>query len=75
MGLSTGINVGGAIKLAKQLGPGHTIVTILADYGTKYPKKIYNPELLKSKNLPQPNWLVTDTPEEIKQALKDSMLS
>lgn len=54
MGLSTGVNVAGAIKLAKELGPGHTIVTILADYGTKYPKKIYNPELLIGKGLPHP---------------------
>lgn len=43
MGLSTGINVAGAIKLAKELGPGHTIVTILCDFGNKYPGKIFNP--------------------------------
>jgi len=57
MGGSTGINVAGAIRLAKELGPGHTIVTILADYGTRYQSKLFNPEFLKSKNLPVPPWL------------------
>eukprot|EP00898_Chlorokybus_atmophyticus_P002781 jgi/Chlat1/3503/Chrsp23S03695 len=57
MGSSTGINVAGAIKLAKHLGPGHTIVTILCDYGTRYAGKIYNPSFLKSKGLPTPQWL------------------
>ncbi|HEX4293135.1 MAG TPA: cysteine synthase A [Rhizomicrobium sp.] len=57
MGGSTGINVAGAIRLAKDLGPGHTVVTILADYGTRYQSKMFNPEFLKSKGLPVPNWL------------------
>jgi len=57
MGGSTGINVAGAIRLAKDLGPGHTIVTILADYGTRYQSKLFNPEFLRSKNLPAPPWL------------------
>jgi cysteine synthase A len=57
MGGSTGINVAGAIRLAKDLGPGHTIVTILADYGTRYQSKLFNPEFLKSKGLPAPGWL------------------
>jgi cysteine synthase A len=57
MGGSTGINVAGAIRLAKDLGPGHTIVTILADYGTRYQSKLFNPEFLKSKGLPTPGWL------------------
>eukprot|EP00246_Nothoceros_aenigmaticus_P002485 TRINITY_DN13357_c0_g1_i1.p1 TRINITY_DN13357_c0_g1~~TRINITY_DN13357_c0_g1_i1.p1 ORF type:complete len:255 (-),score=38.13 TRINITY_DN13357_c0_g1_i1:133-897(-) len=57
MGLSTGINVGGAIKLAKELGPGHTIVTILCDLGTRYQSKLYNVDFLKSKGLPYPQWL------------------
>ncbi|GAQ79776.1 Cysteine synthase family [Klebsormidium nitens] len=61
MGGSTGINIGGAIKLAKELGPGHTIVTILCDYGTRYQGKIYNVDFLKSKNLPYPEWLDTST--------------
>jgi cysteine synthase A len=57
MGGSTGINVAGAIRLAKDMGPGHTIVTILADYGTRYQSKLFNPEFLRSKGLPAPRWL------------------
>jgi cysteine synthase A len=57
LGGSSGINVAGAIRLAKELGPGHTIVTILADYGTRYQSKLFNPEFLRSKNLPVPDWL------------------
>jgi cysteine synthase len=61
MGGSTGVNVAGAMRLAKQMGPGHTIVTILCDYGTRYASKIFNPEFLRSKNLPVPHWLTDDT--------------
>ena len=57
LGGSTGINVCGAIRLARELGPGHTIVTILADSGTRYQSKLYNPEFLREKNLPTPPWL------------------
>jgi cysteine synthase len=57
MGGSTAINVAGAIRLARDLGPGHTIVTILADYGSRYQSKLFNPEFLRSKKLPVPNWL------------------
>src|SRR6187455_2183444 len=57
LGGSSGINVAGAIRLAKELGPGKTIVTILADYGTRYQSKLFNPEFLRSKNLPVPEWL------------------
>jgi cysteine synthase A len=57
MGGSTGINVAGAIRLAKEMGPGHTIVTILADYGTRYQSKLFNPEFLREKRLPVPEWL------------------
>ena len=57
MGGSTGINVAGAIRLARQMGPGHTIVTILCDYGTRYASKLFNPEFLRSKNLAVPAWL------------------
>jgi cysteine synthase A len=57
LGGSSGINVAGAIRLARDLGPGHTIVTILADYGTRYQSKLFNPEFLRSKNLPVPGWL------------------
>ena len=57
LGGSSGINVAGAIQLAKELGPGHTIVTILCDSGQRYQSKIWNPEFLKSKDLVVPNWL------------------
>jgi cysteine synthase A len=57
VGGSSGINVCGAIRLAKELGPGHTIVTILADSGTRYQSKLFNPEFLREKNLPTPAWL------------------
>jgi len=57
MGGSTGINVAGAIRLAKEMGPGHIIVTILADYGTRYQSKLFNPQFLREKGLPVPNWL------------------
>ena len=55
----TGVNVAGAIRLAKELGPGHTIVTLLCDYGTRYQSKLFDPAFLKSKNLPVPRWLVS----------------
>ena len=57
VGRSTGINVAGAIRLAREIGPGHTIVTILCDYGTRYQSKLFNPEFLRSKGLPVPDWL------------------
>jgi cysteine synthase A len=57
MGGSTGINLAGAIRLAKDMGPGHTIVTILADYGTRYQSKLFNPAFLREKRLPVPEWL------------------
>ncbi len=57
LGGSSGVNVAGAIRLAKDLGPGHTIVTMLCDGGTRYQSKLFNPEFLRSKNLPVPEWL------------------
>ncbi len=60
LGGSSGVNVAGAIRLARQLGPGHTIVTILCDYGTRYQSKLFNPEFLRSKGLPVPGWLERD---------------
>src|SRR6476661_3019180 len=62
LGGSSGINVAGAIRLAKEMGPGHTIVTLLCDYGTRYSSKLFNPAFLKSKNLPVPEWLVAERP-------------
>ena len=57
LGGSSGINICAAIEVAKILGPGHNIVTILCDSGQRYQSKIWNPEFLKSKSLPFPNWL------------------
>ena len=57
MGASSGVNVAGAMRLARALGPGHTIVTILCDYGTRYSSKLYNPAFLHEKGLPAPPWL------------------
>ncbi len=57
MGGSTGINIAGAIRLGREMGPGHTIVTILCDYGTRYQSKLYNPAFLREKGLPVPAWL------------------
>ena len=57
LGGSSGVNVAGAIRLAREMGPGKTIVTILADYGTRYQSKLFNPAFLRAKNLPVPDWL------------------
>jgi cysteine synthase len=57
LGGSSGINIAGAIRLARELGPGHTIVTVLADYGTRYQTKLFNPDFMRSKGLPVPAWL------------------
>ena len=65
LGGSTGINVAGAVRLAQQMGRGHVIVTILADYGTRYQSKLFNPEFLRSKKLPVPAWLEKKSNVEI----------
>jgi cysteine synthase A len=62
MGSSTGVNVAGAKRLAKELGPGKTIVTVLCDYGTRYQSKLFNPDFLRSKSLPVPDWLASQRP-------------
>lgn len=61
LGGSSGINVGGAIRMAQQMGPGHTIVTILCDYGTRYQSKLFNPAFLREKSLPVPDWLSAES--------------
>jgi len=70
MGGSTGINIAGAMRLARDMGPGHTIVTILCDYGTRYQSKVYNPAFLRSKGLPIPEWLEAkvDVPSVLAEA-------
>jgi cysteine synthase len=62
LGGSSGINVAGAMRLARHLGPGHTIVTVLCDSGTRYQSKLFNPDFLRSKNLPVPAWLERASP-------------
>ena len=58
VGSSSGINIAGAMRMAEEMGPGHTIVTLLCDYGTRYQSKLFNPAFLKEKGLPYPDWLV-----------------
>ncbi|WP_281972207.1 cysteine synthase A [Ruegeria faecimaris] len=70
MGGSTAINMAGAVRLAKDLGPGHTIVTILCDYGTRYQSKLFNPEFLREKELPVPDWM-TEAPRSIPGVFED----
>jgi cysteine synthase len=73
LGASSGVNVAGAVRLARDLGPGHTIVTVLCDYGTRYQSKLFNPEFMASKGLPVPPWLVeprTDIPTVFADAEK-----
>ncbi|WP_062010979.1 cysteine synthase A [Aureimonas sp. AU4] len=65
LGGSSGINIAGAIRMAREMGPGHTIVTILCDYGTRYQSKLFNPAFLREKNLPVPAWLERHAPYDI----------
>jgi cysteine synthase len=65
LGGSSGINIAGAIRLAKDLGPGHTIVTVLCDYGNRYQSKLFNPAFLRGKDLPVPGWLEAKTEIDI----------
>ncbi|HEY4275492.1 MAG TPA: cysteine synthase A [Rhizomicrobium sp.] len=60
LGGSSGINIAGAIRMARDMGPGHTVVTILCDYGNRYQSKLFNPDFLKGKGLPTPRWLTED---------------
>jgi len=69
LGMSSGINIAGAERLAKELGPGHTLATILCDSASRYQAKMFNQEFLTSKNLPQPDWLDPTLPGPIEEAL------
>ncbi|WP_238365422.1 cysteine synthase A [Mesobacterium pallidum] len=71
MGGSTGVNIAGAIRMAKEMGPGHTIVTVLCDFGNRYQSKLFNPEFLKSKDLPVPDWL-DRAPMDLPTVFEDS---
>ncbi|NIZ15038.1 cysteine synthase A, partial [Phaeobacter sp. HF9A] len=70
LGGSSAINIAGAVRLAKDMGPGHTIVTVLCDYGTRYQSKLFNPDFLKEKGLPVPDWM-THTPASIPGVFED----
>jgi cysteine synthase A len=70
MGTSTGVNVAGAIRLARKLGPGHTIVTVLADGAQRYASRLFNPAFLRSKNLPVPEWLEAVSPIAVPTPLR-----
>ena len=70
LGGSSGINVAGAMRMAREMGPGHTIVTILCDYGTRYQSKLFNPAFLKDKGLPVPPWL-GEGPQSIPGVFED----
>ena len=70
LGGSSGINVAGAIRMARDLGPGHTIVTVLCDYGTRYQTKLFNPDFLRAKGLPVPDWM-TRKPAALPEVFED----
>ncbi|MTH99634.1 cysteine synthase A [Roseibium sp. RKSG952] len=70
MGGSTAINMAGAVRLAKEMGPGHTIVTVLCDFGTRYQSKLFNPDFLREKELPVPDWM-TEAPRSIPGVFED----
>ncbi len=70
LGGSSGVNIAGAMRMAKDMGPGHTIVTILCDYGTRYQSKLYNPAFLREKGLPVPDWLEAE-PRAIPSVMED----
>jgi cysteine synthase len=57
LGGSSGINIAGAIRMAREMGPGHTIVTVLCDYGSRYQSKLFNPSFLAERDLPEPAWM------------------
>lgn len=63
LGGSSGINIAGAIRMAREMGPGHTIVTMLCDYGNRYQSKLFNPQFLREKELPVPEWLAQTAPD------------
>ncbi|WP_406644570.1 cysteine synthase A [Aliisedimentitalea scapharcae] len=70
LGGSSAINIAGAVRMAREMGPGHTIVTVLCDYGTRYQSKLFNPEFLREKDLPVPDWMA-HTPASIPGVFED----
>ena len=71
LGASSGVNVAGAIRMARDMGPGHTVVTVLCDFGTRYQSKLFNPEFLREKGLPTPDWL-DGAPQSIPGVFEDT---
>ncbi len=71
LGGSSAINIAGAMRMAREMGPGHKIVTILCDYGTRYQSKLYNPEFLGEKGLPVPEWLTAAAAREVPSVFED----
>ena len=71
LGGSSGVNIAGAVRMAKEMGPGNTIVTVLCDYGTRYQSKLFNPEFLRSKDLPVPAWLDKE-PADLPSVMEDN---
>lgn len=72
LGGSSAINIAGAVRMAKDLGPGHTIVTVLCDYGNRYQSKLFNPEFLRSKDLPVPHWLEKEASVDIAAVMQEA---
>ena len=70
LGGSSAINIAGAVRMARDLGPGKTIVTVLCDYGNRYASKIFNPEFLRSKDLPVPAWMDARAPIDISSIIE-----
>ncbi|NHX27402.1 pyridoxal-phosphate dependent enzyme, partial [Escherichia coli] len=70
LGGSSGINIAGAMRMAREMGPGHTIVTVLCDYGTRYQSKLFNPAFLREKELPVPAWLA-DAPRDLPEVFEN----
>jgi cysteine synthase A len=70
LGGSSAINIAGAVRMARDLGPGKTIVTVLCDYGNRYASKIFNPEFLRGKSLPVPPWMEGRTPVDISSVIE-----
>ena len=71
LGGSSGVNVAGAIRMGLEMGPGHTIVTMLCDYGNRYQSKLFNPDFLKAKDLPTPSWLEDTGPSSLPSVFED----
>lgn len=75
LGTSSAINVAGAMRMAKALGPGKTVVTVLCDSASRYPDKLFNVEYLEGRNLPTPGWIRAGVSADIQQALEDVTVS